>query len=98
MANKKDKDKMSTTMLVTNCEQQGFNRPIESLIHSFRDKQVMLDRDLAMLYGVETRALNQAVKRNKERFPENYMFQLNDNEFADWKITNCDIQSKLGGF
>lgn len=45
----------------------------------------MLDRDLAELYGVETRALNQAVKRNSERFPEDFMFQLTDQEVTDWK-------------
>lgn len=50
--------------------------PIESLIHVIRDQQVMLDSDLARLYGVETRVLNQAVKRNIERFPEDFMFQL----------------------
>jgi hypothetical protein len=45
----------------------------------------MLDRDLAELYGVETRIINQAVKRNIERFPSSFMFQLNYSEFADWK-------------
>ena len=52
----------------------------------------MLDRDLAEMYGVETRALNQAVKRNIDRFPEDFMFQLTDLEFEIWKsqivITN----------
>lgn len=56
---------------------------IESKILTIRNQQVMLDRDLAELYGVETRALNQAVKRNSERFPEEFCFQLNDEEFAD---------------
>lgn len=45
----------------------------------------MIDRNLAELYGVETRALNQAVKRNIERFPEEFMFQLNDKEMEIWK-------------
>lgn len=54
--------------------------PIESLIHVIRDQQVMLDSDLARLYGVETRVLNQAVKRNIERFPEDFMFQLSKEE------------------
>lgn len=53
---------------------------IESLIHVIRDQQVMLDSDLARLYGVETRVLNQAVKRNIERFPEDFMFQLTKEE------------------
>ena len=54
---------------------------IENLILNIRGKQVMLDRDLARLYGVETRILNQAVKRNIERFPEDFMFQLSHEEF-----------------
>ena len=53
---------------------------IESLILTIRDKQVILDRDLARLYGVETRVLNQAVQRNIERFPEDFMFQLSKEE------------------
>ena len=53
---------------------------IESLIHVIRDQQVMLDSDLARLYGVETRVLNQAVKRNIERFSEDFMFQLTKGE------------------
>ena len=54
---------------------------ITSKIYFIRDKNVMLDKDLAELYGVETRVLNQAVQRNKERFPEDFMFQLNAKEF-----------------
>lgn len=53
---------------------------IESLILTIRDKQVILDRDLARLYGVETRVLNQAVQRNIERFPKDFMFQLSKEE------------------
>lgn len=53
---------------------------IESRILTIRGKQVMLDRDLAELYGVETRVLNQAVKRNINRFPEDFMFQLTREE------------------
>ncbi len=49
---------------------------IKSLIHSVRGKAVMLDRDLAILYGVQTRVLNQAVKRNAQRFPADFMFPL----------------------
>lgn len=51
----------------------------------FRGKKVMLDRDLATLYGVETRALNQAVRRNVRRFPEDFMFQLTKEELESWK-------------
>ncbi|MBN1493463.1 MAG: ORF6N domain-containing protein [Candidatus Omnitrophica bacterium] len=50
-----------------------------------RGKRVMLDRDLAELYGVETRILNQVVRRNRDRFPEDFMFQLNNDEFENWK-------------
>lgn len=53
---------------------------IESRIFLIRGKKVMLDRDLAELYGVETRTLNQAVKRNRERFPQDFTFQLNTRE------------------
>ena len=53
---------------------------IESLIHEIRGHKVMLDRDLAKLYGVETKVLNQAVKRNIKRFPEDFMFQLTNEE------------------
>lgn len=53
---------------------------IESLIYYIRDEQVMLDSDLARLYGVETKALNQAVKRNIQRFPADFMFQLTKEE------------------
>jgi hypothetical protein len=49
---------------------------IQSLIYALRGYRVMLDRDLADLYGVETRALNQAVQRNRSRFPEDFMFRL----------------------
>ena len=67
---------------------------IESLILTIRDKQVILDRDLARLYGVETGRLNEQVKRNIERFPEDFMFQLNKEEFENWKshfaISNSD--------
>ena len=50
------------------------------LVHQIRNERVLLDSDLAKLYGVETRALNQAVKRNLDRFPDDFMFQLTDEE------------------
>ena len=53
---------------------------IESLIRTIRGQQVMLDSDLAMLYGVETKRLNEQVKRNLNRFPEDFMFQLTQDE------------------
>ena len=54
---------------------------IEGLILTIRGKQVILDRELARLYGVETKVLNQAVKRNIERFPEDFLFQLTKEEY-----------------
>ena len=54
---------------------------IQNLIYEIRGIKVMLDSDLAKLYGVETRVLNQAVKRNIERFPDNFMFQITLDEF-----------------
>ena len=58
---------------------------IQNQIYTIRGERVMIDRDLAEIYGVETRALNQAVKRNFERFPSDFMFQLSDIEFQHWK-------------
>ena len=58
---------------------------IQSKIYQIRGQKVMLDRDLADMYGVETRVLNQAVKRNIERFPEDFMFQLTNEETENWK-------------
>jgi hypothetical protein len=59
---------------------------IRSKIHTIRGMQVILDRDLANLYNVETKILNKAVKRNIERFPDKFMFQLNKKEMKDWKF------------
>ncbi len=67
---------------------------IENKILVIRGQQVMLDRDLAELYGVETKVLNQAVKRNIERFPEQFCFQLDKNEQNEL-VTNCDRFEKL---
>ena len=61
------------------------NTSVAQHILILRDKQVMLDRDLATLYGVETKVLNQAVKRNQERFPERNCFQLDNEEYANWR-------------
>ena len=75
-------------------EQLQTTNHIENLIVDVRGKQVILDRDLARLYGVETGRLNEQVKRNIERFPEDFMFQLTKEEFEDWKsqfaISNGD--------
>ena len=74
---------------------------IENKIFTIRGLQVMVDRDLADMYQVETRVLNQAVKRNIDRFPEKFRFQLTVEEMEDlksqivtfkFKITNCDLE------
>jgi len=69
---------------------------IKSRIFTIRGVQVLLDRDLAVLYGVETKALNQAVKRNAERFPESFMFQLSSVEAEKWKsqIVTSNLTAK----
>jgi hypothetical protein len=68
---------------------------IISKIFLIRGKKVMLDRDLAELYGVETRVLNQAVRRNERRFPDDFMFQLTTEEFQNLKSQN--VISSWGG-
>ena len=67
---------------------------IESRILIVRGLRVMVDADLAELYGVPTKVLNQAVKRNASRFPSDFMFQLNAQEKAE-VVTNCDHLQKL---
>lgn len=66
-----------------------------SKIYMIRGHKVMLDEDLAKLYGVETRRLNEQVKRNIERFPEDFMFVLNEQEFAD--LMSQSATSSWGG-
>jgi len=61
------------------------NIKIENMIYEIRYKQVMLDRDLAFLYQIETRTLNRKVKKNIERFPLSFCFQMTEQEFLDWK-------------
>ena len=57
-----------------------------------RGLKVMLDRDLAALYGVETRVLKQAVRRHANRFPDDFMFVLSEKELFELEITVCDLQ------
>ena len=83
------------TQLVANGDVLSEQIDIQSMIKTIRGQQVMLDRDLATLYGVENRVLNQAVKRNVERFPEDFMFQLNKAEEDDLKSQN--VTSSWGG-
>ena len=61
---------------------------IEDTILLIRGKRVILDYDLARLYGVATKVLNQAVKRNLDRFPEDFMFQLTKAETEEWQRLN----------
>ena len=68
---------------------------ITGRIHLLRGQKVMLDRDLAELYGVETKRLKQAVRRNMERFPEDFMFELTAEEFED--LRSQIVTSKHGG-
>lgn len=58
---------------------------IVSKIYEVRGQKIMLDRDLAELFGVETRVLKQAVRRNIKRFPEDFMFEMTKEEFLDWR-------------
>ncbi len=75
------KKETNTKLEITICDIKGIDSiNIESLIRVIRGQQVMLDSDLAMLYGVETKRLNEQVKRNLNRFPEDFMFQLTHDE------------------
>ena len=67
---------------------------ISSRIFTMRNKQILIDRDLAELYKVETKVLNQAVKRNIKKFPSDFLFQLNNDEKNEL-VTNCDRLKKL---
>lgn len=68
---------------------------IENAIFMIRDEKVMLDQDLATMYGVETKVLVQAVKRNIDRFPDDFMFQLNNDEFKN--LRSQIVTSSWGG-
>ena len=85
--------------LVANCDQLQNDKvvvttPVESRIMSIRGNQIMIDRDLAELYGVETKRLNEAVKRNIERFPKRFRFQLTKEEMAEL-VANYDRFNSL---
>ena len=96
-SNKKKKEQKRLSEPVTNCDQLNDTEeitPMEemdiaNLIVVVRGQQVLIDRDIAMLYKVETRTLNQKVKRNVARFPERFRFQLTKQELQEL-ITNCD--------
>ncbi len=82
---------------IANCDQLPEVINIQPMIRIIRGKQVMLDRDLAALYGVETKRLNEQVKRNIERFPDDFMFQLTKEEFEEWKSQIATSKSIVMG-
>ena len=71
---------------------------IDRMIFFVRGQKVMFDRDLAELYGVLTKRLNEQVRRNSGRFPEDFMFQLSKNEFENWKsqFATSNLNVKMG--
>ena len=71
--------------------------PLETIAQTIiilRGQRIMIDADLAALYGVETKRLNEQVKRNRERFPDDFMFQLTADEKAE-VVANCDHLANL---
>ena len=68
---------------------------IQSKIYLIREQKVLLDRDLAELYGVETKVLKQAVRRNLKRFPQDFMFEMTKNELDNWR--SQIVTSSWGG-
>ena len=66
-------------------------------IYLIRGQKIMIDRDLAALYGVATKVLKQAVKRNIERFPEDFMFEMSDEEFQNWRSQLVTSNSEMMG-
>ena len=95
MAAKMGKIEGKASEPVANCDQLPEVIDIKPMIRVIRGQQVMIDRDLALLYGVETRVLNQAVKRNSERFPDDFMFQLSKEDVEILKSQN--VTSSWGG-
>jgi hypothetical protein len=71
---------------------------IERRVYLIRGHKVMIDSDLAKLYGIATRVLNQAVRRNLDRFPADFMFQLSKSEFRDWRsqFVTSNSASRMG--
>ena len=68
------------------------NIKIEDMIYEIRGKQVMLDSDLASLYETETKRINEAIKRNIERFPERFCFRNAEEEYNFFEAANCDFK------
>ena len=95
MAKDREKVEGKANEPVANSDQLPEVIDIKPMIRVIRGQQVMIDRDLALLYGVETRVLNQAVKRNIERFPDDFMFQLSKEDIEILKSQN--VTSSWGG-
>ena len=95
MAKDREKIEDKANEPVANCDRLPMAADIQPMIRVIRGQQVIIDRDLALLYGVETRALNQAVKRNIERFPDDFMFQLDKEDVEILKSQN--VTSSWGG-
>ncbi len=72
-------------------------KQIEAMIYTIRGHRVMLDSDLAKLYAVETGALNRQVKRNEDRFPDDFMFQLSEDEYESLRCQNGISKDGKGG-
>jgi len=91
----------NTELTAANHERIVTSAEIQNLIYVIRGKQVMLDSDLAQLYQVETKVLNQAVKRNIARFPANFRFQLTVDEYENLKsqfvTSSCETNNSHGG-
>ena len=91
----KEKIEGKAGKVVTNCDQLSETIDIQPMIKVIRGQQVMLDSDLSALYSVETRRLNEQVKRNKERFPDDFMFQLRKEELDN--LISQNATSSWGG-
>lgn len=89
MAKTKEKEELSTQRITIN--------EIESKILNIRNLQVMMDRDLAELYGVETKRLNEQVRRNIERFPDSFCFKLTENEWNNLRSQFATSNIERGG-
>ena len=83
-------------MAKTNESPMPIKAEIQDLIYIIRGQQVMIDKDLATLYGVETKVLNQAVKRNIKRFPDDFMFQLTQEEFLRSQFVTSNDKGRGG--
>ena len=95
MAKEREKIEGKASEPIANCDQLPLTTDIQPMIRVIRGQQVIIDRDLALLYGVETKRLNEQVKRNIERFPDDFMFQLNKEEVEILKSQNAT--SSWGG-